>query len=111
MVPTQTSPSLPSSMAMTRSSLKLPRTPFTWRTGVTWLVARSSRLMPLPKVPIHRRPSLSSANEVMLRSVNPSSALARKWPNDQVRGFHLASPPDLVPIHSEPPRSSNSDTM
>ncbi len=33
MVPTQTSPSLPSSMAMTRSSLKLLRTPFTWRNG------------------------------------------------------------------------------
>ena len=38
-------------------------------------------------------------------------ALARMWPNDQVRGFHFARPPDLVPIHSEPPRSSNSDTM
>jgi hypothetical protein len=77
MVPTQTSPELPSSIAMTRSSLKLPRSPFTRRTGVTLPVVRSMRLMPLPKVPIHNRPSLSSANEVMLRSVNPSSALAR----------------------------------
>ena len=33
--------------------------------------------MPPPKVPIHSRPSLSSANEVMLRSVKPSSLLAR----------------------------------
>ena len=111
MVPTQMSPSLAfehghdavvAQASCARRSRGAP--------GVTWLVVRSSRLMPLPKVPIHRRPSLSSANEVMLRSVKPSSALARKWPNDQVRGFHLARPPDLVPIHSEPPRSSNSET-
>ncbi len=23
------------------------------------------------------------------------------WPKDQVRGFHLARPPDFVPIHSD----------
>ena len=58
MVPTHMAPSLPSSIAMTRSSLSELRTPSTWRSGVTCEVARSSRLMPLPKVPIHSRPSL-----------------------------------------------------
>ena len=64
---------------MTRSSLK--RAAHAVRRGAPASrapVVRSSRLMPLPKVPIHSRPSLSSANEVMLRSVKPSSALARE---------------------------------
>ncbi len=60
-------------------------------------------------MPTQSRPRESWENEVttaLLRLLGSEGSTV-VWPKDQVRGFHLPSPPDLVPTQSRPPRSWN----